>query len=146
MSKKTEKCRFASSSSDTEKAVSDDDSNEYPVQFENFDVFTNKKRVEHKKIEHDTNDSVEIDKTVSEREERQIMKAQLFELKEYQKQCLKDINLLHLKLNAISESISSLVIASKTIVKPTILPSEPLPILNLFPMDSAGLIQVEEWL
>lgn len=37
MSKKTEKFRFASSSSDTEIAASDDDSNEYPVQFENFD-------------------------------------------------------------------------------------------------------------
>lgn len=53
---------------------------------------------------------------------------------------------MHLKLDAISESISSLVIASKTIVKPTILPSKQLPILNLFSINSAGLIQVEEWL
>jgi seryl-tRNA(Sec) selenium transferase len=36
ISKKTEKSRFASSSSD-EITASDDDSNEYPVQFENFD-------------------------------------------------------------------------------------------------------------
>jgi len=52
------------------------------------------------------------------------------------KQCLKDINLLHLKVDAISESIDSLVKnASKKEVKSVNLPSETLPILELFPMN-----------
>jgi len=63
------------------------------------------------------------------------------------KQCLKDINLLHLKVDAISESIDSLVKNdSKKEVKPVSLPSETLPILELLPMDSTALIKVEEWL
>jgi len=63
------------------------------------------------------------------------------------KQCLKDINLLHLKVDAISESIDSLVKnTSKKEVKLVSSPSETLPILELLPMDSTALIKVEEWL
>ncbi|XP_036142698.1 uncharacterized protein LOC118645535 [Monomorium pharaonis] len=66
---------------------------------------------------------------------------------ECQKQCLKDINLLHLKkIDAISESVSLLVKNTKTIVKSTNLLHEQLPILNLLPIDLEGLNQVEEWL
>ncbi|XP_036144753.1 uncharacterized protein LOC118646286 [Monomorium pharaonis] len=141
--KKSEKLRVSPISSSSDSEISDDDSNEYPVQIDNFDVSTNKKRVAQRKNEHNTS-FIEIDKTI-EGEEKQI-KIQLLELQECQKQYLKDINLLHLKIDAISESVSLLVKNTKTIVKSTNLLHEQLPILNLLPMDLEGLNQVEEWL
>ncbi|XP_018368694.1 PREDICTED: uncharacterized protein LOC108764803 [Trachymyrmex cornetzi] len=75
------------------------------------------------------------------------MKAQFLEFKENQNQCLININLLHIKFDAISESLSSLMKnVSNTNVKPTSFSCEPIPILKLLPMDSEGLIQGEEWL
>lgn len=63
------------------------------------------------------------------------------------KQCLKDINLLHLKIDTISEAVFTLVENAKKNKLPILdTPTEPLPILDLFPMDASALVQVEEWL
>ncbi|XP_077277019.1 uncharacterized protein LOC143905464 isoform X6 [Temnothorax americanus] len=134
ISKKTRLEESSSSSSDIVQNSDGSDSNTYPNE---VDIEVSKNNQKPKK-----NDTTAIIPEVEE-----IRRATFFELQECQKQCLKDINLLHLKIESISEAVFTLVENAKKNKLPILdTPTEPLPILDLFPIDAPALAQVEEWL
>ncbi|XP_039302731.1 uncharacterized protein LOC113003541 [Solenopsis invicta] len=121
--------------------------NSYPVtSFLNLEKSVNDTHqitVQHKRTEKNINNasnSIVISKDA-------FSKYQLLNSK-YQEEVLKEINLLHLKINDISDSIKVIINSAKVNTETVVQNdrSEVLKIIHLFPMTEESLIEVEDWI
>lgn len=70
------------------------------------------------------------------------------EILEYFEEVLKEINLLHLKVNDMLDSINIIIKSTKVNTEAVVNDdkSEVLKIIHLFPMTEESLIKVEDWI
>ncbi|XP_067208082.1 protein PFC0760c-like isoform X2 [Linepithema humile] len=141
--------------SDTDTSLDDNsnDENIYPITSflksrksvnDTFQLITVNEDKSTEKNENNVTNSTSITNSVSE---EAFLKYQSLNSKYYEK-VLKEINLLHLKVNDMLDSINILIRSTKVNTETVINNdrSEVLKIIHLFPMNEESLIEVEDWI